>query len=280
MRRVIFNQKGGVGKTTITCNLAAVNAERGRRTLVVDLDPQANSTQYLLGNQAERLPLTLNDFFSDLLAFRFSRRQVHEFVQATPYERLDVLPASREMESIQDKLAARYKIFKLREALERLTEYDDVFIDTPPVLNFFTRSALIAAHTVLVPFDCDDFSRRALYQLLEEVAEIQEDHNEDLAVEGVVVNQYQARAGLPQRIVRELSAEGLPMKNSFLPATVKVRESHEQACPMIHLAPRHALSERYIALWQELQSQPLEENPRVSEILRSLATTGADRLPA
>jgi len=280
MRRVIFNQKGGVGKTTIACNLAAVNAKKGRRTLVVDLDPQSNSTQYLLGDELPSFRETLYEFFQEMLAFKFNRRSVREFVHATPYPELDILPAHREMESLQDKLSARYKIFKLREALAKLAEYEDVIIDTPPSLNFFARSALIAADTVLVPFDCDDFSRRALYRLLEDVAEIQEDHNHELGVEGIVVNQYLARAGLPQRLVNELAEEGLPVLKSYLPSTVKIRESHEHACPMVHLAPRHVLTEQFTALWEELQGDPNRKSNVVTEVLRTIADASADHLPA
>jgi chromosome partitioning protein len=140
----------------------------------------------------------------------------------------------------------------LREALERLQGYDEIFIDTPPALNFFTRSALIAADTCLIPFDCDDFSRRALYSLLDSVREIQCDHNRDLRVEGIVVNQYQARAKLPLRLVDELRAEGLPILDTFLSASIKIRESHHEALPMIHLDPRHKLTAEFSALYDRL----------------------------
>ena len=114
-----------------------------------------------------------------------------------------------------------------------------------PAINFFTLSALIAADRCLIPFDCDEFSRRALYQLLGAVREIKEDHNPNLEVEGIVVNQFQSRARLPNRIVKELEAEGLPILEPYLGSSVKMRESHEAGRPLVHLAPRHKLTTQY-----------------------------------
>ncbi|MCX7169089.1 MAG: ParA family protein, partial [Proteobacteria bacterium] len=125
-------------------------------------------------------------------------------------------------------------------------------IDTPPALHFYTRSALIAADRCLIPFDCDEFARRALYTLLENVAEIQADHNDRLQVEGIVINQYLPRANLPQQLVQELRAEGLPVLNTWLSSSVKIKESHQQAKPMIHLDARHKLAQEYAALYAEL----------------------------
>ena len=254
MRRVVFNQKGGVGKSTITCNLAAISAHQGKRTLVIDLDPQGNSTQYLLGADSEDLEATLADFFDQTLNFRLNPRDTSAFIVATPFEGLHVMPSHPQLEELQGKLESRYKIYKLRDALNEIADdYDCIFIDTPPALNFYTRSALIAADTCLIPFDCDEFSRRALYSLLENVQEIKADHNRDLEVEGIVVNQFQPRASLPQKVVQELVAKGLPVLEPYLSASVKVKESHEQAKPMIHLDPKHKLSQEFIALHDTLQ---------------------------
>ncbi|MBN8443553.1 MAG: ParA family protein [Thauera sp.] len=253
MRRVVFNQKGGVGKSTITCNLAAISAHQGKRTLVIDLDPQGNSTQYLLGAASDDLDATLADFFDQTLNFRLNARDTTEFIVATPFERLHVMPSHPKLEELQGKLESRYKIYKLRDALNEIADdYDVVFIDTPPALNFYTRSALIAADACLIPFDCDEFSRRALYSLLDNVQEIKSDHNRDLEVEGIVVNQFQPRASLPQKVVQELVAEGLPVLEPYLSASVKVKESHEQAKPMIHLDPKHKLSQEFVALHDTL----------------------------
>jgi chromosome partitioning protein len=253
MRRVVFNQKGGVGKSTITCNLAAISAHQGKRTLVIDLDPQGNSTQYLLGAGSDHLNATLADFFDQTLNFRLHPRATDEFIVATPFAGLHVMPSHPQLEELQGKLESRYKIYKLRDALNEIgDQYDCVFIDTPPALNFYTRSALIAADACLIPFDCDEFSRRALYSLLDNVREIKTDHNRNLQVEGIVVNQFQPRASLPQKVVQELIDEGLPVLAPYLSASIKVKESHEQARPMIHLDPKHKLSLEFVALHDTL----------------------------
>lgn len=249
MRRVVFNQKGGVGKSTITCNLAAISAHNGLRTLVVDLDPQGNSTHYLLGDAADDAENTVAGLFEQSLNFKFNPKKTADFIHATPYSGLAIMPSHPDLGDLQSKLESRYKIFKLREALDEIADdFDAVFIDTPPALNFYTRSALMAASGCLIPFDCDDFSRRALYTLLENVQEIRLDHNPALAVKGIVVNQFQPRANLPQRLVQELIAEGLPVLQPYLPASIKVRESHQAAKPMIYLDPQHKLTQALVAL--------------------------------
>jgi chromosome partitioning protein len=249
MQHVVFNQKGGVGKSTITCNLAAISAWQGLRTLVIDLDSQGNSTRYLLGaDQPEDQP-NVAEFFEQSLKFTIRDKSAQDYIVSTQWEGLDVMPSSPLLDELHSKLESRHKIYKLRDALEQLAEdYDQIYIDTPPALNFYTRSALIAAQGCLIPFDCDDFSRRALYTLLDNVKEIQADHNPELQVEGIIVNQFQARANLPQRMVQELIDEGLPVLEPYLGSSVRIRESHEQALPMIFLDPSHKLTQEFIAL--------------------------------
>lgn len=252
MKHVVFNQKGGVGKSTITCNLAAIAAARGARTLVVDLDPQANSTRYLLGTGAEGLAQTVAGFFDQMLNFKLRAKATEDFIHSTPFENLSILPADASLEELQAKLESHYKMYKLKEALDKLT-FDEIWIDTPPALHFYTRSALIAADACLIPFDCDEFARRALYSLLDNVAEIRADHNRALEVEGIIVNMFQSRANLPQQVVQELCDEGLPVIEPYLSASVKVKESHQQAKPLIYLDPRHKLTGEFSRLFDALE---------------------------
>jgi chromosome partitioning protein len=147
-------------------------------------------------------------------------------------------------------------MYKLREALIELSQsFDRIYLDTPPALNFFSRSALIASDRVLVPFDCDTFSKTALYQLIETVTEIQADHNDALVLEGIIPNQVPARANLPKRLIEELRGDGLPVTASMLGSSVIMRESHDQSKPLVFLAPKHRLATQFEAVLSELEGQ-------------------------
>ncbi len=256
MRRVIFNQKGGVGKSSITVNLAAISASEGYRTLVLDLDPQCNATQYLLGEHAEtsaELQPNIGQFFAQTLKLTGREKPLSEYVHPTRFDNLHVIPSNPELGEIEHLLQSKHKIYKLAGALKEIhRQYDNIFIDTPPAFNFYTLSALIAAQRCLIPFDCDAFSRRALYTLLENVGETRADHNTDLEVEGIIVNQFQPRASLPVQLVNELRGEGLPILQTHLSSSVLMRESHQKSLPLVHLNPKHKLTEEFLALFGEL----------------------------
>lgn len=254
MLRVVFNQKGGVGKSSIACNLAAVSAHEGYRTLLVDLDAQGNSSHYLTGLSGSELPVGIADFFKQMLSSGLTKKGRVDIYE-TPFDNLHVVTATPELAELQPKLEQKHKINKLRKLLAELSsDYDRIYLDTPPALNFYTVSALIAADRVLIPFDCDSFSRRALYGLLEEIEELREDHNEKLQVEGIVVNQFQPRATLPQQMLDELIAEGMPVLPVYLNSSVKMRESHQACMPLIHLDPKHKLSQQFVELHRHLDA--------------------------
>ena len=256
MRRVIFNQKGGVGKSTITCNLAAISAVEGKRTLVIDLDVQGNATQYLLGQKVSEADQSIARFFKDCLGlFRGKNSGLESAIHETPFPNLFIIPSHPELEPLQSRLESRYKIYKLREALDQLEGFDSIYIDTPPILNFYSQSALICADKCLIPFDCDEFSRESLYTLMQTLTEIKADHNENLVIEGIIVNQFQNQANLPRKLVDELIAEGHPVLNSRISPSVKVRESHTESKPLVYYAPNHKLTDEFRSLHLEIHNQ-------------------------
>ena len=263
MIRVVFNQKGGVGKSSITTNLAAISGAHGYRTLLIDLDSQCNTSQYVLGAGAEGLTDTISHFFQQTLGFNLFRREVQDFVHETVFENLYIIPGHSDLLDLQSKLESKHKIYKLREMLRELgKQFDRIYIDTPPAFNFYSLSALIAADKLLIPFDCDDFSRKALYSLLDNVRETRDDHNKDLALEGIVVNQYQPRANQPRRIVEALQQEGLAVCDNFLGSSVKMRESHEASEPLIYCAANHRLTQQFISLFEELEGVRIQDGER------------------
>ena len=275
--RVVFNQKGGVGKSSITVNLAAISAHQGLKTLVIDLDPQANSSQYLLGEDATysadkpALEPNIENYFEEVLGTQPGKgllgnaigsilknrsKGLESYIHQSPFENLDVIPASPNLGALAYALESKHKIYKLRDALQQLNgKYDRIFIDTPPAFNFFTLSALITADRVLIPFDCDVFSKRALQTLIENVIETQDDHNDRLEIEGIVVNQYQAQAKLPREVVQQLKDEGLPVLNSMLPPSILMKESHHKNRPLIHLVADHKLTQAYQSLFNEIEKK-------------------------
>ncbi|GAA4900084.1 ParA family protein [Ferrimonas pelagia] len=257
MKRVVFNQKGGVGKSSISVNLAAISAQQGYKTLLVDLDVQGNSSHYLGFEEGQDQP-TVADLFKQSVGWLNRGASPQEFVYETEVEGLCLLPASSALAAIERDLESRYKIFKLRDALDTLSqEFERIYIDTPPNFNFYSKSALIAADSVLIPFDCDSFSAQAIERLLDNVLELKSDHNPKLQLEGIIVNQFNPQARLPRALVDELKQRELPVFEAMLTSSVKMRESHQLQQPLIQLAPKHKLTEQLLALYHELESDAL-----------------------
>ena len=255
MIRVVFNQKGGVGKSTISTNLAAQSAKSGLKTLLVDLDAQGNSTHYA-GVDVSEDTLTVADMFKQVVGWFSTPNKPIDYVQASPFENLFVMPASPALADLERELESRYKMFKLRDTLKTLSEtFDQIFIDTPPNFNFYSKAALIAADGFIVPFDCDDFSAQAIHRLLENAMELKTDHNENLALQGIVINQFNSQAKLPTELVNTLQDQGLPVLESRLSATVKVKESHSERTPLPFYLPKHKISMQIADLFNELHQQ-------------------------
>ena len=184
-----------------------------------------------------------------------------DYPQATAYENLFIIPSSPKLDKLEVELERRYKIYKLREVLDALADdFDRIYIDTPPNLNFYTKSGLIAANKLLIPFDCDNFSQQALIKVMDNLAELRDDHNRDLVLEGIIVNMFNAQAKFPRQIIEEIKMLGFPILEPYLPQSIKMKESHYLQCPMLHFDPKHKLTQQFIALYDGLEATVALEN--------------------
>lgn len=274
--RVVFNKKGGVGKTTITCNLASISAASGKKTLVIDLDPQANSSQYLMNTGYKDIfdkGRTIFDFFKASLesgsVFKFNpfasgpktpEPDPRSFIHETRFDKLYIIPSHPQLADIETQLVSKHKIYKLKDMIKKFTDFQAVFIDTPPAMNFFSQSALIAASRCLIPFDCDAFSKDAIFEVGQHIGDVQRDHNHNLMVEGIIVNQYMSRANYPKQVVNSLKKEGLPILATRISSSVKIRESHHESTPMIFMSPDHKLTKEYKDLYKEISNKKIWSN--------------------
>ncbi len=265
MRRIIFNQKGGVGKSSITVNLAALSAASGKKTLLIDLDIQGNSSHYLGVNINEKKnDKSIADLFDQSVSWFSVSTPIKSFPQPTEFENLHIIPSSPRLATLEPELERRYKIYKLRDALDELDgEYERIYIDTPPNLNFYSKAGLIAAQKLLIPFDCDSFSHQALLTLIDNLTELTEDHNRDLQLEGIVVSMFNAQAKFPSQIIQEVKELDLPLLEPFLSLSVKMKESHYHQKPLLHYAPQHKLTQQFVALYEQLdqKTKSVEETP-------------------
>jgi chromosome partitioning protein len=237
-----------------------MSAQRGLKTLLLDLDVQGNSSFYMgfdfpVGDDPRQVDNTVADMLKQTSGFFSSTKKPTEFVRETPFENLYLLPASPELSDIERELENRFIIFKLKENLVELEKvYERIYIDTPPNFNFYSKSALIAANKVLIPFDCDSFSRQALANLMTNISQLKIDHNRDLEIEGIVVNQFNPRARLPREVIEELIEEDYPILETYLSSSVKMKESHRKQKPLPFFAPRHKLTIEFADLYDLLET--------------------------
>ena len=200
MGRVISvsNQKGGVGKTTTTVNVAAFIADRGRRVLIIDIDPQANAG-YGVGVNASENEKTIYEVLIGTVPIR-------DAIVASGIPNLDLIPSNIHLSGAQmDLMDVEGKEFILRRAMQDIRgEYDYVFVDCPPSLGILTLNSLVAADSVMIPLQCEYYALEGLSQLLRIVAMVQENLNRGLSIEGVVLTMYDSRTNLSQQVVSDV----------------------------------------------------------------------------
>jgi chromosome partitioning protein len=243
----IVNQKGGVGKTTTAVNLATALAAVGQRVLLVDLDPQGNASTGL-GVAHDRRAVTSYDLL-------IGKSSVSEAKQSTEIPGLDIIPSTIDLSGAELELAtAEKRESRLKEfLLVSEEEYDYVLMDCPPSLGLITINALVAAHAVLIPLQCEFYALEGLSHLLKTIKLIQKNLNPELEVQGVVLTMYDSRNKLTQHIeedVREFLGESV--YRTVIPRNVRMSEAPSHGKPALVYDMQCRGSQAYLRLAREL----------------------------
>ncbi|HZX46602.1 MAG TPA: AAA family ATPase [Clostridia bacterium] len=242
----VFNQKGGVGKTTTNVNLSACIAVRGRKVLVVDIDPQGNTTSGL-GIDKKELKKTIYDVL-------IGEAKAEEVITQTAVENLSIIPSSVQLAGAEIELTGFEEREKmLKKALEGIKdEYQYVFIDCPPSLGLLTINALTAADSVLIPIQCEYYALEGVGQLMNTIWLVQRGLNPDLKVEGVVLSMFDGRTNLSIQVVDEVKRyfKGM-VYTTIIPRNVRLAEAPSYGVPILMYDPKSKGAEAYEELADE-----------------------------
>jgi chromosome partitioning protein len=243
----IANQKGGVGKTTTTVNLAAGLAQLGQRVLVVDLDPQGNATT---GSGVDKRSLTLSVY--DVL---IESASVAEARVASPRGGFDVLGANRELAGAEVELVGLERREKrLKLALAALgDDYDFVLIDCPPSLSLLTLNGLCSAHGVVVPMQCEYFALEGLSDLVNTIKRVHANLNPDLQIIGLLRVMFDTRITLQQQVSEQLKSHfGDKVFNTVIPRNVRLAEAPSYGLPGVVFDPSSKGAQAFVAFAGEM----------------------------
>ncbi len=248
----VANQKGGVGKTTTAVNLSASLGAIGKKTLLVDIDPQGNSTSGV-GIDKSQLKYTTYDLLVDEVS-------VEQIIRKTKFENLDILPSSINLAGAELEIVDKpQRESLLKKGITPVRgSYDYIIIDCPPSLGIVTANALCFSDTVLVPIQCEYYALEGLSQLINTIRLVKRKYNNRLELEGVLLTMYDGRLNLTQQVVAEVK-KYFPKKvfGTVIPRSVRLSEAPSFGMPVIYYDKSGKGSIAYMNLAKEITSNHL-----------------------
>lgn len=248
----VSNQKGGVGKTTTTVNLATAIAALEKKVLIIDLDPQGNAT---VSVGLERGYGRQNSY-----ALLTGQETVAACAQETIIPYLNVIPASKELLGVDIELADQSEPqFFLKKALDTVTDYDYIFVDCPPAVGLLTMNALVASNHVIVPVQCEYLALEGVADLMKTIEKVKKNFNPSLNLHGIVMTMYDGRSNLAKSVINDVREFfGSKVYNTVIPRNVRVPEAPSHGKPVMLYDFRSVGAQSYIQLAGEVLKREKE----------------------